>query len=232
MTNLSSIKYILFDVGNVLVYKVTHEDQNVAELVNLSREEYRELLDRVIKEQTPEEKSLFKNMNTLEKEISYLNMLHAKVCKELKIQPTNDLITKMTRCRTQGNFAIKEGVLNGLEILSKEYKLGILSNAPPSRRHHELKLENIDRFFDHIFISKEIGLSKPNPGIYKYVLENIGYTQEEVLFVDDKIDYLDGAKEEGFSKLIYYLKDNKENLDSNYQTINSFNELITLLDKE
>jgi HAD superfamily hydrolase (TIGR01549 family) len=229
MSKFLNIKYILFDVGNVLVYKVTHEDENVAKLLDLSREEYREILDKIIDRQTPKEKKQFKEMNTLEKEISYLNMLHKKICTYLGIKPTKKLIEKMTKCRTQGDFAVKDGVLESLESLSDKFKLGILSNAPPSRRHHELKIQGLYKYFDHIFISKEIGLYKPNPEIYQYALERIGYSEDEVLFVDDKIDYLQGAENAGLSNLILYLKNDKSEEEVNYPTIQNLKELVEIL---
>lgn len=229
MSKFSNIKYILFDAGNVLIYKVTHEDENVAKLLDLSRDEYTEILDRIIDSQTPKEKKLFKEMNTLEKEISYFNMLNKKICTYLDIQPTKELIEKMTKCRTQGDFAIKDGVLESIEILSDKFKLGILSNAPPSRRYHELKIQGLYKYFDHIFISKEIGLNKPNREIYHYALDKIGYPGDEVLFVDDKIEYLQGAKDAGLSNLILYLKNDQSEEEVNYPTIQNLKELVEIL---
>ena len=221
------IKYILFDVGNVLVYKRTHEDENVARLLNLSRFEYRELLDKIIEEQTDDEKMQFKNINTVEKEYEYLQSFHTKICKVLNIEPRPELIEKMTECRMKGDFDLKDGVIDTLTRLSSQYSLGILSNALPSRRVHELKIKNLDSFFKHIFISKEIGLSKPDPKIYEYVLREINLKPDEILFIDDKLEYLKGAEKAGFKNLIMFK--NEEEPDG-YPLIQDIGELIGILD--
>ena len=127
--NYSNIKYILFDAGNVLVYKRTHEDENVAKLINLTRPEYRALLDRLIEEQTDEEKQQFKDINTVEKEYIYLQVLHKKICIELNIDPDLELIEKMTQCRMKGDFALKDGIIETLTALSSKYSFGILSDV-------------------------------------------------------------------------------------------------------
>lgn len=161
-----NIKYILFDVGNVLMYKKTHEDENIGKLVVLSREQYRELLDRVIENQTESENRQFKEIDTVEKEYEYLQSLHRKVCNILNVEQTDELVEKMTMCRMKGDFVLKDGVIDTLRKLSDNFTLGILSNALPSRRVHELKFNNLDSFFKDIFISYEIGLYKPDVRVY------------------------------------------------------------------
>jgi HAD superfamily hydrolase (TIGR01509 family) len=226
MKKVKNPEYILFDVGNVLVYKVSHEDENVAKLLNLTREEYRKMLDKIIEEQTKSEKLAFKNMNTVKKEKAYLDKFHKKICNYLEIDFNTKFINKMTNCRMKGDFALKENTISTLKILGKKYRLGIFSNALPSRRVHELKIGNLYKYFDHIFISKEIGLEKPDPKAYEYVLSEIGVGGDKIMFVDDKIEYLKGAAAAGIDNLILYK--NKE-ISKQYPMIGSLSELIDLL---
>ncbi len=224
--NYSNIKYILFDAGNVLVYKRTHEDENVAKLINLTRPEYRALLDRLIEEQTDEEKQQFKDINTVEKEYIYLQVLHKKICIELNIDPDLELIEKMTQCRMKGDFALKDGIIETLTALSSKYSFGILSNALPSRRVHELKIQNLESFFSHIFISHEIGLEKPDPEIYEYALKRINIPVNQILFVDDKLEYLEGAERVGFKNLVMF---KNKDLSDKYPVIEDIRELVSVL---
>jgi len=228
MSSLKQPKYILFDVGNVLVYKVTHEDENVAKILNLTREKYRSVLDRLIEDQSDSEKREFKGMNTVGKEKEYLDNLHEKICNYLNIDFDKDFIDKMTDYRMKGDFALKEDTAEALELLSKKYVLGIFSNALPSRRTHELRINNIDRYFKHIFISKEIGVEKPDLNSYEYVLSQIGFKTEEIMFVDDKLDYLEGAKAAGIENLV--LLKNKE-ISDKYIMFNNLLELANALIK-
>jgi putative hydrolase of the HAD superfamily len=229
MHKFKNIKYILLDAGNVLFYKITHEDENIANLLNITKGEYRRILDKLIDEQSTEEKNEFKNMNTFEKEITYLNKLHKKICEYLNIDPTTEIIQKMTKYRIQGDYALKEDIIETLKKLKERYKLGILSNAPPSRRYHELKINNLDSYFDHIFISKELGLAKPNPEIFKYVLREIGYLSQEVLFIDDKFENLNIAKQVGIINLVLFNRDQKANNKTKHSTVNNLKEILSYL---
>jgi len=70
--------------------------------------------------------------------------------------------------------------------------LYILSNGLPSRR---LEIENLrlDRYFNKIFVSSEIGLEKPDKKIYEYVLNDLGMMPFNTAFVDDQINCVEAA---------------------------------------
>jgi putative hydrolase of the HAD superfamily len=57
----------------------------------------------------------------------------------------------------------------------------------------------IDRFqleteFDSVMLSFEIGVRKPDAEIYEAALRSVGARAEDALFVDDQVDYCDGAR--------------------------------------
>lgn len=228
MKKIRKPKYILFDVGNVLTYKVTHEDENIGKLLGMSREAYRKFLDEIIEQQTEKEHRAFKEMNTIEKEKNYLDKLHKKMCMKLGIKLRPSFISKMTDCRMKGDFALKEGTIEALKSLSQQYKLGIYTNSLPSRRYHELKINNLYTYFEDIFISKEIDFEKPDVKGFKYVLSHIPFKKEDIMFIDDKLEYLEGAEKAGISNLIMFLH---KDITDKYPVIQNLNELIILLDK-
>lgn len=51
--------------------------------------------------------------------------------------------------------------------------------------------------FDQLFLSHEIHLAKPDPAIYRYVIEAIGVPAEQLLFVDDAKINTDAAMDVG-----------------------------------
>lgn len=86
---------------------------------------------------------------------------------------------------------------NYLERLKeKGLILGVFTNGRPSRRRVLESLE-IENYFSKrlIFISDEIGLSKPNLSAFKYVKRKLN---NSVYFVDDDIDSLKTAEEIGW----------------------------------
>jgi HAD superfamily hydrolase (TIGR01509 family) len=142
------------------------------------------------------------------------------MCEYLNIEYDQKLIQKLTKYRTQGNYKLFTGLTETLERLSKKYKLGVLSNALPSRRHHELKIDNIDKYFDVVIISSEEGVRKPNREIYEIAIEKSGYKKEEILFIDDKVSYLDGAVNAGIENVALFKTESEK-----YETIDSMRNL-------
>lgn len=78
-----------------------------------------------------------------------------------------------------------EGVAPLLRQLAAEYPLYALSN------NNELLWRGIQRVcttldvFERVFLSQEIGLLKPDPAAFRYVLEQIGCQPREVVLIDD-----------------------------------------------
>jgi HAD superfamily hydrolase (TIGR01509 family) len=215
-----NIKYIYFDAGNVLFYQVITEGENIAKELGFPPEQYKEVIDELIKQQGEQLTNHFYQLSTLEEQIEYLNGLHRRMCKYLDIEYDEGLIEKLTKYRTKGDYKLHEGIKENLETLSKTYKLGVLSNAVPSRRHHELKIENIDKYFDQIIISSEEGVRKPNRRIYEIAIERSGVNKNEILFIDDKVEFLDGAVDAGIVNVVLF-----KTKSDKYPTIDSMKEL-------
>lgn len=78
------------------------------------------------------------------------------------------------------------------ELKGKGYGIYLLSNA--SLRQHEY-WPNIEasRFFDGKLISADEGIIKPQPEIYRLMLERFGLKAEECFFIDDLPANIEGA---------------------------------------
>jgi HAD superfamily hydrolase (TIGR01549 family) len=77
-----------------------------------------------------------------------------------------------------------------LETLSSQYSLGIITNTSseqvPDRVLVRLKL---NRFFDYVITSSEIGVRKPYPGIFFHIIREMLIRPEEALFIGDSIKH-------------------------------------------
>ena len=56
----------------------------------------------------------------------------------------------------------------------------------------------IDDYFDKLYFSYEIGASKPDAEFYKRVIDDTKVNPAESLFLDDKTENIDGARQAGF----------------------------------
>lgn len=114
-------------------------------------------------------------------------------------------------------------VIEVLEALSENYKLGVISNAHPSMEWVFDRLD-IRKFFDDITLSAFVGKPKPCREIYQVSLEALGNNPEECLFIDNQQRNIDGAKELGIKGI--YLDREVDDLSVVYRYLNDSHKLI------
>jgi epoxide hydrolase-like predicted phosphatase len=91
--------------------------------------------------------------------------------------------------------------------LRGEYTTALLSNAWDDLRPLLVNLWKIDGIFDHIFISAEVKLAKPDPRIYQHVINELQQDPSEMIFVDDFIENVKAAKAEGLHAIHFRYRD-------------------------
>ncbi|CAM3426384.1 HAD family hydrolase [Brevibacillus invocatus] len=72
--------------------------------------------------------------------------------------------------------------LQGLKNLG--YQLGLISNWDQTARQ-VLKKNGLDEVLDEIVISSEVGLEKPDPGIFRLAMEKGNVTSNQSLYIGD-----------------------------------------------
>jgi putative hydrolase of the HAD superfamily len=90
-----------------------------------------------------------------------------------------------------------------IQSLRPRYKTAILSNAWNDARENFTRLFGLDRAFDQMIISAEEGVTKPDPRAYRLAAERLGVQPEEVVFVDDFIENVNGARAVGMRAIHY-----------------------------
>jgi putative hydrolase of the HAD superfamily len=66
------------------------------------------------------------------------------------------------------------GAVSLLESLSGRFSLSIITNGFKEAQYVKLKSSGIDHFFDHVFISEEVGVHKPDPRIFQHAMQKAG----------------------------------------------------------
>lgn len=85
-----------------------------------------------------------------------------------------------------------------LAALRGRFRLGLISNGPSDLQRYKLKLFDLEREFDPIVISGEVGIAKPDPKIFRHALELAKVSPSEALYVGDSPTYdIVGAKSVG-----------------------------------
>ena len=89
-----------------------------------------------------------------------------------------------------------------LQTLRPTYRTGLLSNAWSDLRDllHHLGLAGV---FDAMVISAEERLLKPDPAIYRLILDRLGVPPQQAVFVDDRPENIAAARALGMHGILY-----------------------------
>jgi len=99
--------------------------------------------------------------------------------------------------------AIDQELLEFAESLKPELKIGLLSNAWVDSRERLGSVFHFIEIFDVSIFSAEVKARKPEPEIYRIMLEKLGAKPDESIFIDDFPENIVGAKNLGISTILF-----------------------------
>jgi len=126
----------------------------------------------------------------------------------------------------------KSGAEDILKIFKKSgIKITAATSSPRMHIVKALKRNGLFEYFDEIFTTSEIGVSKHNPDIYNKAAEFMGLDSQEVVVFEDSLYALITAKKAGYKTVGVYDKDgeiNQEELKEKADLyIRELNELVS-----
>lgn len=78
---------------------------------------------------------------------------------------------------------------DGEELLTwledKNIKTGLITDGNARVQHNKIQALGLDKRMDAVLASYDIGLSKPDPGVYEYCLEKLECRPEEAVYIGD-----------------------------------------------
>ena len=95
-------------------------------------------------------------------------------------------------------FSVNENVAELLPMLKEHYKLVLLSNTNSIHKKYGWQQYAFLKHFDKLILSHEVGAVKPEEKIYKAVEAFTKEKPETHIFIDDILDYVNGAKKLGW----------------------------------
>src|SRR5512144_2089818 len=177
-----SIRAVFFDLGGVIV-----------------RTEYQaprqQLAERLGMEYDDLSKIVFDSETGAQASIGTITALQhwESVLKRLKRPPTE---LESIRDEFFAGDIIDRQLLEFLRSLRGKIQTGLISNAWSDLRDY-LRREKMIDAFDHIIISAEVGVAKPDPKIFQIALEKAGVSPSEAVFVDDFYVNIEGCEKVG-----------------------------------
>lgn len=108
----------------------------------------------------------------------------------------------LSRIPTKG--PLMPGAIELLEYLRPKYRMFILSNGFKELQSRKMHSAGIDKYFDGLILSEDIGVNKPNRELYDHALQKTGSTLEESLMIGDMFETdIAGAANIGMEQIYY-----------------------------
>jgi len=176
------IKAVFFDLGGVIIRtEFQAPRQHLAEQLGM---EYEDLVKLVFDSPS--------SIKASHGEIS--DKEHwAEVTKRLRRPPSE---TEMIREEFFAGDVVDLEIVEFLRSLRPRIYVGLISNSWPDLRDY-IARQKFDDAFDHMVISGEVGVMKPEARIYQIALEQAGVRPNEAVFVDDVYENIKGCEKVG-----------------------------------
>ena len=192
---MQPIKNIIFDLGGIFLdihYQLTKEA-----FINLGIKNFDDLFTQ------HHANDLFEGLETGKiSELDFYNLFR----KEANINLSDQQI-KTAWNALLGSFSLKK--LKWLEVIKQKYNIYLFSNT--NQIHYDAFMKiyeaetgktNFNQHFTKAYYSQKMGLRKPYPESFLYIINEQNLVPAETLFIDDTIKNIEGAKSVGL-KTIY-----------------------------
>jgi HAD superfamily hydrolase (TIGR01549 family) len=234
---LADFKGVFFDLyGTLLVFN--DAQQSNADWVNayynfilkhkdISLSEVRDICTDILESDIEKDKTL--GLTTYETKINlWLNRLGIKITTEELKGFANETVGIWQR-----NIMLAEDAAFVLEKLQESKKLALITNFDHSPHIHKLLEQyNLASYFDPIIISDLVEVKKPDPEIFHIALRHTGLKSNDVVFIGDSKDDINGAVAAGIKPiLIKHYNDTQKN-NASFDSVGTINSLSGLLTKD
>jgi putative hydrolase of the HAD superfamily len=130
----------------------------------------------------------------------------AAILEAAGVHPDPQLVHELSEARVRaladdGVHLWDDSVPTLRELRARGLRTAIVSNCDHATRPIVDDL-GLEREADAIVLSFEVGVAKPDPGIYRAALAAVGAGPEEAVFVDDQAWYCDGAQALGIRSFL------------------------------
>jgi epoxide hydrolase-like predicted phosphatase len=88
--------------------------------------------------------------------------------------------------------------------LRPRYRTALLSNSFVGAREREQERYGFGDITDLIVYSHEVGVAKPDPRIYRLTCDRLGVLPDQMVFLDDRAEYVEGALDSSIQAILYH----------------------------
>ena len=145
-------------------------------------------------------------------EVSKEKLHFERFYRPLKVNDANDANDEMVNLAhemgaeflqlTNKYFCLLPDAEKVVKYLANKYPLTIISNGFKEVQYYKFEHSGLAPYFTHTLISEEIGINKPQPGIFEIALERNNITADEAVMIGDSYSSdIAGAKAAGIDQI-------------------------------
>lgn len=188
--DISKIEAIIFDLGGVIIN--LYEERTFKAFAELGGMPLEEVLTLATKE------DYFKKYETGEIDDP---TFRAHIRESLLYEGPEEYIDESWNAMLG---TIPKAKFELLDKLRANYKLLVMSNTNAIHVRRFLQIadhisphKGFYEYFDKVYLSNEIGERKPNVGAWQIILDEQSINAEKMLFIDDKLENIEAARQLG-----------------------------------
>jgi epoxide hydrolase-like predicted phosphatase len=141
-----------------------------------------------------------------------------QICRELNV-PKPNMHSLWAEAFKAAHVPRNSMFLMAASLQTNGYRTAVLSNTEvPAMQHFHLQKYEM---FDVAVFSCLEGVKKPDREIYEITIKKLGSQPEQAVFIDDKPEYINGAKEVGINTILF------QNIDQVKDELNRLGVKIT-----
>lgn len=203
---MKRVKALLFDLGGVIVNLDYHKTINAFEALGVTNAEilYNQFSQTEIFDD-------FETGCLSGKE--FINLMKHQIS-------THSSESEIKKAWNAMILGFEEAKLEQIKRYSEKIPCYLLSNTNEIHLAYiqsllgKMPFKNLELLFNKCYYSHIIGKRKPHKETFEWVLNDMGYTPEDVLFIEDSPQHIEGAKTINLNTLYFTKERNLEEIES------------------
>ncbi len=99
-----------------------------------------------------------------------------------------ELMAQYVRERSGGAYQLYPDATPALDALAGRFRLGLITNGPSEHQRSRIGPLGLDRYFESIAVSGELGVRKPDPAIFQHVLREMAVEASTAVYIGDSLE--------------------------------------------
>jgi putative hydrolase of the HAD superfamily len=120
-----------------------------------------------------------------------------------QVQAATGQLPKQVEDMASGDVLKNTALIRYISELKANYKIGLLSNIATNWIRDSFLTADEQAFFDDMVFSHDVGMTKPDPRIFRLACQRLGVELNEAVLVDDVESYVLSAKVIGMEGVVY-----------------------------